>query len=250
MFAAFVAYKQTTPDQLIGPNPGTIYYAYLAPSKTYWAMAYFSPSATATQKTQISMQDAGVSALFSHVAGAPWKAVAPAGGGGPYPCAGQLDPALSALWDMPINEQCPLIDERAARAGDDVTFVNNGGSDAPSGDYNGLVDLESINVSGNGEIWLDAETSEGDGLLVNKKPLRLLIINVTPETVTEFSVGASSVTSHVEEGTFDSSFAKRVKAAFSRSDTTYVVTVRSGNATLIQEAGPVGVSGDENYREP
>lgn len=157
---------------------------------------------------------------------------------------------IQAFNTLAENETPPLATGRAPRASGKVTLVNGGGSDAPSGTYRGLIDLQQINLSKTGNVWLDAETSTNGSALVNKRPLRILDINATKATKTEFSVGSTAASSHVIEGVYDAAFGKRVTADFKKSDVTFLITVRGGEATLIQEISSITPTGRTGYREP
>lgn len=250
LLAAFVTSKALPASYFSGPDAGTTYYAYLAPTKTYWAIAYFSLNPGASQAAQLRMQDDGGGGLFSHAIGAPWKRVAAAGGGGPYPCPGELDPELLTLWHLTVNQGCELASGRAQRATGDVTFVNEGGSDAPSGSYRGLLDLQEINLALTGDVWLDAETFTNGAAGVNNKPLRMLDINVTKATKTEYSVGSDATSGHVVDGVYDGAFGQRVTADFAKPDVTFLITVVGGDATFIQEVSAITPTAPNTYSEP
>ena len=106
LLAAFRATKAAPTSVFTGPDAGSVYYAYLAPTKTYWALGHFTLGSGSTTQQQVSMQDAGSGGLFSHVAGQPWKDVGYDGGAGPYPCPGDLDPELLTLWHMRYDQHC------------------------------------------------------------------------------------------------------------------------------------------------
>jgi hypothetical protein len=82
--AAYLAMMQLPASEVVGPLAGTVYYAYDPPTSTYWAMATFGPSSTASQKTLVAMQDGGNQGLYKMASGASWSAQP--GGVPPY-CA-------------------------------------------------------------------------------------------------------------------------------------------------------------------
>jgi hypothetical protein len=103
LLTAFVAAKKAQPSEITGPVPGSVYYGYLPATDTYWAVADFSLSPTASQQTQINFQDGGSRGIFHHRAGQPWLVTI---GDIPWPCPGDLPDAMRSVWNLPISRGC------------------------------------------------------------------------------------------------------------------------------------------------
>jgi hypothetical protein len=71
--AAYVAYKQFPPSDIAGAAPNSVYYAYDPATDTYWAMATFEPSATASVNTETAMQDGGNTGMFTKASDGAWQ---------------------------------------------------------------------------------------------------------------------------------------------------------------------------------
>lgn len=56
-----------------GPVPGSVYYAYDAATGTYWALASFEPSSTASLDVQVGFQDGGGTAMYQKSGAGPWQ---------------------------------------------------------------------------------------------------------------------------------------------------------------------------------
>jgi hypothetical protein len=56
-----------------GPLPGSVYYAYDPTTDTYWALADFEPSSTASLDVQVAFQDGGGIAMYQMVGGGSWQ---------------------------------------------------------------------------------------------------------------------------------------------------------------------------------
>jgi hypothetical protein len=72
--AAYLAMAQLPASEVVGPLPGTVYYAYDPQTSTYWAMATFGPTSTPSEKTGIAMQDGGNQGFYKMASGASWSA--------------------------------------------------------------------------------------------------------------------------------------------------------------------------------
>lgn len=116
------------PD-VIGPLSGNLYYAEIPSTGDYWALASFSPSAQATPQQQVNFQDGGGTGLFEEQPGQGWKMVGHPNGGGPWPCPGQILPALEDVWHLQSFSGCPASTVPSAvvsRGGDTVTIRPGG----------------------------------------------------------------------------------------------------------------------------
>jgi hypothetical protein len=56
-----------------GPLPGSVYYAYDPTTDTYWALADFEPSSTASLDVQVAFQDGGGIAMYQMAGGGSWQ---------------------------------------------------------------------------------------------------------------------------------------------------------------------------------
>ncbi len=103
LFAAYTAAKRLPADDFIGPLPGTLYYAYVPSTGTYWATATFTLSSTAPTDAAVQMQDGGNTGVFSRHGGETWHAEM---GQIPFPCPDQIPPPVAAVWHMTYPAGC------------------------------------------------------------------------------------------------------------------------------------------------
>ena len=104
LLAAYLAHSGLAADQVVGTAPGSVYYAYLPSTQTYWAMAGFVPSSTASMQTQVSMQDEGCCGVFTQSSGAvSWTYVSSYLGA---PCPGAVPPEVIAVWNLQPGTNC------------------------------------------------------------------------------------------------------------------------------------------------
>jgi hypothetical protein len=73
--AAFVAFKGISLSDVNGggPSAGSVYYAYDPSTDTYWALASFAPSSTASLDVQVGFQDGGGTAMYQKAGAGPWQ---------------------------------------------------------------------------------------------------------------------------------------------------------------------------------
>jgi hypothetical protein len=105
LLAAYLAHSGLAADQVGGTAPGSVYYAFLPTTQTYWAVAGFVPSSTATMQSQVSMQDDGCCGIFTQASGAASWTFA-----GSYlgaPCPGTVPSPVFAVWKLPPGGDCP-----------------------------------------------------------------------------------------------------------------------------------------------
>lgn len=102
--AAFVAYKGISPSDLfgVGPLPGSVYYAHDLVTDTYWALASFQPSSTASLNVKVNFQDGGNVGMFRKSGGGRWQAQTP---GWPPICAEVqfFPPTVLMTWSLPTS---------------------------------------------------------------------------------------------------------------------------------------------------
>ncbi len=100
LVAAFVAFRGFHASDISGTRPGSVYEAEDLSSGTYWALADFSPSASAPQQVLVGMQDGGQEGLFKKVgAGGSWTVSV---GSAPTQCAQHtfFPAAVVTLWAL------------------------------------------------------------------------------------------------------------------------------------------------------
>lgn len=71
--ATYVAFMHFPPSDIAGTAPNSIYYAFDPATGTYWAMATFVPSATASSNTTVEMQDGGDTGMFTKASDGTWQ---------------------------------------------------------------------------------------------------------------------------------------------------------------------------------
>jgi hypothetical protein len=105
LIAAYVAYKHFKSSDVAGAAPHSIYYAYDPANDTYWAMADFLLSSTASFDDQVEMQDGGNKGLFTRTASDSWQVRNP---GFPSGCGIQafFPKAVITVWALP-TPVCP-----------------------------------------------------------------------------------------------------------------------------------------------
>jgi hypothetical protein len=102
--AVYVAHSGLPADQVAGTAPGSVYYAYVPSTGTYWAIANFLPSSTATTQTKVSMQDDGCCGVFTQPSGATsWTFVSGYLG---LPCPGVVPADIMTLWNLQNGTDC------------------------------------------------------------------------------------------------------------------------------------------------
>jgi len=98
--STFVAYKNIPASYVAGTVPNSVYYAYDPTTQTYWALAEFTPSSSASQNAQVGFQDGGSLGLFTMKAGQAWTVQ---NGFIPFPCSEvKFFPAtVVTAWNLP-----------------------------------------------------------------------------------------------------------------------------------------------------
>jgi hypothetical protein len=103
--SAFVAYTKVPAGDIAGTQAGTVYYAYDPTTRTYWALATFTPSATASQDTLVGMQDGGSTGVFRQPAGGGWTMLTT--GSFPFcPSRTPLPAAVRTVWGLSDPAAC------------------------------------------------------------------------------------------------------------------------------------------------
>jgi outer membrane murein-binding lipoprotein Lpp len=216
LVAAFVAAKKINADEVTGETPGSGYYAYLPATRTYWALAGFTLSSKASYQTQVDTQDGGGHFLFSRRAGEPWTGSAT---GIPWPCPGQLDPALSRLWNLPYLAGCTVVDGATAdrftlQRGAQVPTVDSG-NNLLDGTYRGRAFALTLRLDNSGDMELADVVPPGAA---------------AAEGWAEFSFEESAA---VSSGHPDQAWARALVARFGTGPVPVTVAVTNGLATSI-----------------
>jgi hypothetical protein len=103
--AAFVQFTHDPPSDIAGTEPGSVYYAYVPSTGTYWAFGRVLPSSTASQSTLVSLQDGGNIGIFDQRSGGSWTMLS--AGGEPFcPTKSDLPTAVQALWGFTDSQAC------------------------------------------------------------------------------------------------------------------------------------------------
>jgi hypothetical protein len=103
--AAFVDIKGISVSDVGGggPRPGTVYYAYDPTTDTYWALAQFEPSSTASFDVQVGFQDGRGVGMFRKSGAGPWQAQLVASI--PFSCneVKFFPPEVLMIWGLPTS---------------------------------------------------------------------------------------------------------------------------------------------------
>jgi hypothetical protein len=102
--AAFVAFKAISLSDLAGggPTAGSVYYAYDPSTDTYWALADFAPSSTASLNVQVGFQDGGSFGMYRKAGSGSWQVESP----GEPPICNEVKffpPAVLAAWSISMS---------------------------------------------------------------------------------------------------------------------------------------------------
>jgi hypothetical protein len=82
---------------------GSVYYAYVPRTRTYWAMASFDPSPRARFQTKVEFQGGTGNAVFTRKAGAA-RWTANVGERANPPCPGDFPAEVLAAWSLKAND--------------------------------------------------------------------------------------------------------------------------------------------------
>ena len=105
LVASFVAFTHDPASDIAGTEPGSVYYAYMPTTRTYWAFARFLPSPSASQRTLVSLQDGGNIGIFREQAGGGWVMLGE--GGEPFcPTKSAFPTPVQALWGLTDPPAC------------------------------------------------------------------------------------------------------------------------------------------------
>ena len=106
--AAYVASRSISISDLAGggPEAGSVYYAYDPSTDTYWALASFAPSSTASMNAQVGFQDGGSYGMYKKVGSGSWQVQQP---GFPEICgeAKFFPQAVLTVWEISTSSLPP-----------------------------------------------------------------------------------------------------------------------------------------------
>jgi hypothetical protein len=104
---AFAAVRNIPQSYVTGTQPGSVYYAYVPATDTYWALASFELSATSIRNIPAGCEDGGCIGMFKQVATGAWQ-----GGLGGIPAVCQevrfFPKAVLEAWSLPASVPAPL----------------------------------------------------------------------------------------------------------------------------------------------
>lgn len=259
--AAYIAFmRASSPDHdanltaadVEGPVVGRTYYAYVASTRTYWAVAYFQPTAAVTsQQQQVAFQDEGSSGFFERRPGQSWVMLRHANGAGPWPCQGDLPANLMKAWGLSVNGSCEVADSGPMVAGVTSGWVSGG---LPDGTYFGQVAEAQVDWDGSGSVYFEPENWSSPSQPPSSPRHAVTYLSFSPSAAVEYSVGNDPASSHVVDEKWNLAFSRRVIADVHsfRSHPYYgfVVTVAKQAITSIKEIGPVSPSPAPDYSVP
>jgi hypothetical protein len=235
-----------------GPVVGRTYYAYVPSTHTYWAVAYFQPTAAVrSQQQQVAFQDEGSSGFFEQRPGRSWVMLRHANGAGPWPCQGDLPANLMKAWDLSINGSCEVADSGPMAPGITSGWVNGG---LPDGTYFGEVAEAQVDWDGSGSVYFEPENWSSPSRAPTSPNHAVTYLSFSPAAAVEYSVGHDPASSHVVDEKWNLAFSRRLIADVHsfRSHPYYgfVVTVAKQAITSIKEIGAVSPSPAPDYSVP
>jgi hypothetical protein len=228
--------------------PGSVYYGYLPTTGTYWAVADFALSSTASQQTQVNFQDGGSRGVFHRLADQAWQVTV---GGYPWPCPGDLPDEMRSVWNLSINGECVIVNAIPPNRGKLETVLT-----LPDGTYFGTLELLQYNYDETGTVLFDPSTWTNTAAPVDHQPAAWSSLSVDSRTTTTFGSVLVGTPGGVKEGIFDSGFARIVAAAmpqFAGHPTSgYVVTVQGQRIAAISKIDPLNpmATAHPDYTEP
>jgi hypothetical protein len=256
LLAAFAQAKGNPQTDFQGPASGSVYYAYLGSTDSYWALASFSLAPDAPEQLEVEMQDGGGSGIFTMSSGGSWDVRYQ---GVPFPCPGDLPSALVTLWGLQYGAGCQIASANspthASIRGLPVLTI-------PSGTYFGTILYFGLQYDGYGDMSFEPETWQGNSPPASHSR-QYVDLDWGSSVQTGLWVGSSLASSHEVIGPFDQTFANAVTKAMvpfaSEPYSGYVVTVTNpagcqgscSMATDIVQYGPdTPTPPNPDYTEP
>jgi hypothetical protein len=200
LLTAYAADKGLPQDEVTGPLPGTLYYGIDSATGTYWAVAQFGLTPSASFDAEVDMQDGGNIGVFSRHGDQPWTVHL---GGIPFPCPGELPADLMSVWGMTSPGGCHVLNA-GSPAMSQATFADV--LALPAGTYFGVVLNEWLQLDGYGGIDLEPETWQGASSPVSQSHL-YYSLNIDASATTGYWTGPSRSASREILGSFDLAFA-------------------------------------------
>jgi hypothetical protein len=206
LLAAYAADKGLPQDEVTGPLSGTLYYGIDNATGTYWAVATFGLTLSASFNAEVDMQDGGNIGVFSRQGDQAWTVRL---GGIPFPCPGELPADLMSVWGMTSPGGCVMVSANSP-ASAQATYANV--SDLPAGTYFGTVLAVELQLDGYGNIEFEPETWQGTSSPASQSHLWYLL-NIDSSAATGYWEGSSRSASQEILGSFDVAFAQRIQSA-------------------------------------
>ena len=101
LLAAYAA-NRSIPASDVQGVPGSVYYAYVPATATYWAWAKYEPASTDSLTVQVGFQDGGGDGFFKKAGSGPWQVTI---GGEPVTCGALrfFPQAVLLAWSLPTS---------------------------------------------------------------------------------------------------------------------------------------------------
>lgn len=206
LLAAYAAEKGLPQDEVTGPLSGTLYYGIDNTTRTYWAVAQFGLTSSASFDAEVNMQDGGNIGVFSRQGNQPWTARI---GGIPFPCPGELPAGLMSVWGMTSPGICDVVNA-SSPASAQVTSADV--LDMPAGTYFGVVIHVQLQLNGSGFIQFEPETWQGSSSPASQSHL-YYSLDIDSSAGTGYWTGTGRSASHEVSGDFDLAFAQRIQSS-------------------------------------
>lgn len=245
LLTAFAAAKHVQLSDIAGTRPGWVYYGYLPATDTYWAVADFWPSRTASLQTRVDFQDGASLGVFHHRTGQPWQVAI---GGIPWPCPGDLPDAMRSVWDLPISGGCVIVSASAPDRGHLTTSIT-----LPDGTYYGAVKTLQYDYDGTASMLFDPYTWGDGSNPVDNQPGAWDLLGANARTATRNGTGTGG---GLAAGVFDKDFAQGVASAMPQfaghPNYGYIVSVQNHQITSMTQVGPLNPmpASHPSYIEP
>lgn len=105
LVAAFIRFDGISAQDVLGAEPGSVYYAYVPSTGIYWALGRIEPSASAPTQVLVRFQDGANYAVFAQPSGSNWSVVDLIGEPACLQAAG-LPSAVEQVWHLSDSSGC------------------------------------------------------------------------------------------------------------------------------------------------
>jgi hypothetical protein len=204
LLAAYASQVGLPPSEVIGPNPGSVYYAYVTGTSTYWAVASFGFTPAVYSAHPAIGQDGSSRAVFTLQPDSDWQAQIQ---GEPWPCTGDLPSGLLSLWGIQISSVCSVAGGQSPAFAQRGTMLT---SLAP-GTYFGNIIAFNLQQDGAAALQFEPETWTGSTPPTGSHG-PWVELNISSATTTGYWVGTSRTASHEVQGTFGPTFGQLVQS--------------------------------------